>query len=221
MRYQQLRFDIWACLALSFLISFIPVKIAEAVLPQKYETYVEEHTVANGDIGGIAGEDVYRAQNIEDLLSHDTFTIISKGIQYRNRGGGYYEGKYMNAVTLPSGERIAALINNENVKHEGDSIYSGNAVLPVGKIVYEDLSNDEYFLGQIEYSEKLSRTDFYIDMLGNGGKMSKEDYIKTPTTIIQVICVIVLFPILHSIGAKLGIFPYFYAPKKEKESEWE
>lgn len=221
MRYHQLRFDIWLCLALSVIISFIPVKIAEAVLPQQYETYVEEHTVEDGDIGGVAGEEIYRAQNVEDLLSHDTFTIISKGIQYRNRGAGYYEGQYMYAVTLPSRERIVARINIESVKNEGDSIYSGEAVLPVGKIVYADLSKDKYFLEQIEYSEKLSRTDFYIDMLGNGGKMSKEDYMETPTTIIQVISVIVMFPIFHSIGAKLGIFPYFWAPKKKEESEWE
>lgn len=221
MRYHQLRFDIWLCLALGFLVSFIPVKIAEAVLPQQYETYVEEHTVADGDIGGVAGEDVYRAQNVEDLLSHDTFTIVSKGIQYRNRGGGYYEGQYMHAVTLPSGEKIATRINNEAVKNEGDSIYSGEAVLPVGKVVYADLTKDKYFLDQIEYSEKLSRTDFYIDMLGNGGKMSQEDYMEMPTTIIQVISVIVLFPIFHSIGAKLGIFPYFWAPKKKEKSEWE
>lgn len=221
MRYHQLRFDIWLCLLLSFLVSFIPVKIAEKTLPQKYENYVEEHTVADGDIGGIAGEEVYRAQSIEDLLAHDTFTVISPGIEYRNRGAGYYNGCYMHALTLPSGEIVAARINTESVQNEGDSIFSGNSTLPVGKIVYEDLTSDEYFIGQIEYSEKLSRTDFYVDMLGNGGKMSEEDYTEAPITMIQCITVIVFFPIFHAIGSRLGIFPYFWAPKKKKESEWE
>lgn len=221
MRYYHLRFDIWLCLLLGFLVSFAPVKIAEKVLPQKYETYVEEHTVEKGEIGGVAGEAVFRAQSIDELLSHDTFTVISPGIEYRNRGGGYYGGSYMQALTLPSGEIVAARIHEESVIHEGDSIYSGNAILPVGKIVYEDLTSSETFLSQIQYSEKLSRTDFYIDMIGNGGKISQEDYTELPITMIQCITVIVCFPIFHAIGARLGIFPYFWAPKKKQKSEWE
>ncbi len=220
MRY-HLRFDIWLCLLLSFLISFIPVKIAERILPQKYETYAQEHTVSDGDIGGIADESVYQAQNIDDLLSHDTFTIVSPGIQYRNRGGGFYDSYYMHAVTLPSGEIIAACINNESIKQDGDSIYTSHSILPVGKIVYEDLTSHENFITQIEHSEKLSRTDFYIDMLGNGGKMSQEDYTKAPISMLQCITIFVGFPIFHALGSKLGIFPYFWAPKKSKQSEWE
>ncbi len=221
MRYHQLRFDIWLCLALSFLVSFIPVKIAEKILPQKYENYVEEHTVAEGEIGGVSDETVFRAQSVEDLLSHETFTIESPGIEYRNRGAGFYGSDYMYAVTLPSGEIVAARINNESVKSQGDSIYSGKSILPVGRVVQEDLTSSETFISQIEYSEKLSRTDFYIDMLGNGGKMSQESYIETPITMIQCITVILFFPVFHAIGAKLGIFPYFWAPKKKKASEWE
>ncbi len=221
MRYTNLRFDIWLCLLLSVLISIIPVKIAENILPQKYETYVEEHTVDDGDIGGIADESIYRAQNVEDLLTHDTFTVISPGIEYRNRGGGYYGGNYMNALVLPSGEIIAARINMDSVQSSGDSIYSGESTMPVGKVVYEDLTTNETFLNQIEYKEKLSRTDFYIDMLGNGGKVSEENYSETSIMMIQIITVIIAFPILHSLGAKIGIFPYFWAPKNKQKSEWE
>lgn len=221
MRYHSLRFDIWLCLLLSVLLSFIPVKIAENILPQKYESYVEEHTVEDGEIGGIAGESVFRAQNVEDLLSHDTFTVISPGIEYRNRGGGYYGNYYMNALVLPSGEVIAARINMDSVQSSGDSIYSGESTLPVGKIVKEDLTSNETFLNQIEYKEKLSRTDFYIDMIGNGGKLSEEDYTSMPIMMIQIITVIIAFPIFHAFGAKIGIFPYFWAPKKKEKSEWE
>lgn len=221
MRYHNLRFDIWLCLLLSFLISLIPVKIAESILPQKYESYVEEHTVADGDIGGVADESVYRAQNVEDLLSHNTFTVVSPGIEYRNHGAGYYGGYYMHALTLPSGERVAARINMDSVQSTGDSIFSGDSILPVGNIVYEDLTSNETFISQIEYKEKLSRTDFYVDMLGNGGKLSEEDYTQVPITMIQVITIIIAFPIFHSLGARIGIFPYFWAPKNKKSSEWE
>ena len=220
MRYRSLRFDIWLCLLLSVLISFIPVKIAEQVIPQKYVTYSEEHTVSDGDIGGVAGEEVFRAQSVEDLLAHDTFTIVSPGIEYRNRGAGYYNSYYLYSVTLPSGERVAAAINMDSVKTDGE-YYSGNSTLPVGKIVYEDLTSSESFISQIEYKEPLTRKDFYIDMLGNGGKVSEEDYSENTITMIQVITVIIAFPILHALGARLGIFPYFWAPKNKQKSEWE
>ena len=221
MRYHYLRFDIWLCLLLSFLLSYVPVKIIEAVLPKKYESYVEEHTVADGEIGGVADDTVYRAQNVEDLLSHETFTIVSPGIQYQNKGAGYYGKYYMHAVTLPSGERIATIINSDSITRTGETIYDGDSILPVGKVVYEDLTKDEAFIHQIEYKEPLSRTDFYIDMLGNGGKVSEEDYTEVPKLFAQLATIIITFPIFHSLGAKLGIFPYFFAPKKKKTSEWD
>ncbi len=221
MRVNYLRFDIWLCLLISVGLSFIPVKILEAVLPQQYEEYVEEHTVEEGEIGGKAGEDVFRAQNVEDLLNHDTFTVVSKGIEYMNKGAGYHGGTYMYAVTLPSGEKIAAKINGDNVQRTGDSIYNSktDTILPVGKIVYEDLSQDTSFINQIEYKEPLTRTDIYIDMLGTGGKLNEEDYKEVPTMMAQILTVVIAFPILHWLGSKFGLFPYFFPPREKKEKE--
>ena len=142
------------------------------------------------------------------------------GIEYRNRGAGYHNGIYTYALTLPSGEIVAARINGDSVKQTGEDIFSGDNILPVGKIVYEDLTKDEYFIGQIEYKEKLSRTDFYVDMLGNGGKLSEEDYKKSSTLLIQLSTIIISFAVLHALGSKIGIFPYFFEPKKKQESEW-
>ena len=133
MRYRILRFDIWLCLLMGFLLSFIPVKILENTLPKKYEEYVEEHSTEDGEIGGKAGENVFRAQNVEDLLSHDTFTVISPGIEYKNKGAGFYKNFYLYALTLPSGEIVSARINGENVQKTGESIYSGDSILPVRK----------------------------------------------------------------------------------------
>ncbi len=221
MRYHYLRFDIWVCLLLAYLVSYIPVNILKGSFAKKYETYVEEHTVEAGDIGGLAGDEVFRAQSVADLLSHDTFTVVSPGIEYRNRGAGYHGGYYMYALTLPSGERVAALINGDSVKSTGESIFSGDSILPVGRIVYEDLTKDTYFIGQIEFSEKLSRTDFYIDMLGNGGKMAKEDYMSGSLMFVQLFSLIIVFAFIHALGSKVGIFPYFFSPKEKKTSEWE
>lgn len=133
MTYHILRYDIWLCLLLSMALSYIPVKIAENIIPKKYEQYVQEHTVEDGQIGGKAGDNIVRANSIDDLLANEIFTIVSPGIQYRNKGAGYYGNTYMQAVTLPSGEKIAAKINEENVQRTGDSIYTGDSILPVRK----------------------------------------------------------------------------------------
>ena len=102
MRYHHLRFDIWLCLLFSVLLAMGAEKIASKFLVQKYEVHKEEHKVGMGEIGGKATEEVFRAQNIEDLLSHDTFTVISPGIEYRNKGAGYYKGMYLYALTSPT-----------------------------------------------------------------------------------------------------------------------
>lgn len=224
MRVRRLRFDIWVCLALSMLIAMGFGKIVNLMTPKAYENYVEKHTVENGEIGGIADESVFRAQSVEDLLSHDTFTVVSPGIEYMNRGAGFFGNYYLYALILPSGERVAARYNMDSVQKENgedSDIYSGNKVLPVGQVVYEDLTKDKYFLEQIEHSEPLSRTDFYIDMCGNGGKMSRETYSELPVMLVQILTVVICFPLLHMLGSKLGIFPRFFTFKKQETSQWE
>ena len=224
MRYTRMRFDIWLTLLIAFVISLGTTKLTQMIVPALYEKHVEDHTVADGDIGGKAGAEVFRAQDVDDLLSHDTFTILSDGIEYCNRGGGYYGNHYMNAVTLPSGELVAAVINSDSVQSEGD-YFSGVNTLPVGRVVFEDLESSESFLRQIEHSEPLSRHDFYIDMLGTGGKVQEWDYVQGWTGTVLTVTILVCFPLIHSLGAKLGIFPYFFPPRpkkgEEQKSEWD
>lgn len=220
-RYSHLRYDLVICILLGYLISIIPGYFVGKYYENKYSSYVEEHTVEDGNIGGKANDDTFHAESTKDLLEHDTFTIDSPGIEYRNKGAGYYHGNYLYAVTLPSGEKIAARINTENVTTTSDSIYSGNSILPVGKVIYADLADDKYFLEQIEHNEKLSRTDFYIDMLGNAEKYSEEDYVTIPKVIVQVIFGILGFVIIHSIGSKFGLFPCFFKEKNKQKSEWD
>ncbi len=221
MRRQSLRFDIWLCLLLSFLISLGTEKIAKSILDKKYEEHKEEHKVATDEIGGIAGDEIFRAQNIEDILSHETFTVVSPGIEYRNKGAGYHNGMYLYALTLPSGEKVAARINSDSVIQKGDSIYSGDNILPVGHLIYDDLSQDTYFINQIEYKEPLDRKDFYIDMVGGAEIQSEESFVDTKVIFVQLLTIFFTFPIFHTIGSKLGIFPYFFAPKNKKEAEWD
>ena len=126
----------------------------------------------------------------------------------------------MYSLKLPSGERVAASINDDSVQSMGESIFDGMNVMPVGRVVFEDLTQDEGFLKQIEMGEKLTRTDFYVDMVGEALKMNEEDFTEVPTILVQLLTIIVCFPLFHALGAKLGVFPYFFPPKKQKKSEW-
>ncbi|MCI9676691.1 MAG: hypothetical protein HFH06_13205 [Lachnospiraceae bacterium] len=213
---RHLPFDIWLCLALSALVALAVGKGVKFIADSTYADYEEAHMVADGDIGGIAGEDVFRAQSIADMLEHDTFTVISHGIQYRNEGGGFYGNGYMDMLRLPSGERVAARINNESVQSQGNTIYDGDTILPVGCIVYEDLTQHPTFLDQIQFRDPLTRTDFYVDMMGDGAKLRQEDYSEVPVLLSQIITVVILFPLIHAFGARLGIFPYYFPPRKKE-----
>lgn len=220
-RYSRLRYDLVICILLGYLISLVPAYFVGKYYENKYSSYSEEHDVEDGEVGGKALDDTFHVTSVDEMLKHDKFTIDSKGIEYRNKGAGYYHGAYMYAVTLQSGEKIAARINMENVTTTSDSIYSGNSILPVGKVIHADLADDKYFLEQIEHNEKLSRTDFYIDMLGNAEKYSEEDYVAIPKIIVQVIFGILGFVIIHSIGSKFGLFPRFFKEKNKQKSEWD
>ncbi len=221
MLHHRLRFDIWLCLLISILLSSIPANIVGKIYTEKYTSYSEQHEVSKNDIGGVAGEEIYRAENVEDLLNNDKFTVLSQGIKYMNEGAGYHNNYYMYALTLPSGERVAALINMESVQKTGETLYDGDSLMTVGKIIYDDLSKDTYFLNQIEHSKKLSRYDFYIDMLGNGGKQTIDNYVEGPIIITKIISSIIFFIILHMVGSKIGLFPYFIPPKEKKKNEWD
>lgn len=221
MHRRMLSFDAWICLALAFAVALGTGALAEKLATKHYEAQVEAHKPVDGQIGGKAGEEVFRAQSVDDLLSHDTFTVVSPGIQYRNRGAGYYGGRYFQALTLPSGELVAAWINGESVQSTGEDIFSGDNILPLGRVVWEDLTSNQTFLDQIQFKEPLSRTDFYVDMVGDTAVLAKDQAIDGPKVMVQVLTVAVLFPIFHMIGSKLGIWSAYFSFRKKKPSEWE
>lgn len=222
MRVNRLRSDIWICMLIAVLFAWIGGRAAQKIAASGYGDYEAEHAAAAGEIGGVAGEDIFRAQSVDDILSHDVFTVVSPGIEYRNRGSGYYGSFYMQALTLPSGEIVAAVINGDSVVFGGEDIFSGDNTLPVGRVIYEDLTENETFLSQIEYSEPLSRHDFYVDMSGKSGHLSEEDYVSMPKMAVQIIVFIVVFALTHYVGSQLGIFPAFYRRKTGNEQpHWE
>ena len=80
---------------------------------------------------------------------------------------------------------------------------------------------EKTFMEQIEYNYKLDRTDFYIDMVGEASVLNADSFIEVPTLFVQLLVIFFTFPIFHTIGSKIGIFPYFFVPKSIKKSDWE
>ena len=144
MRLHRLRFDIWLCLLVAYLVSLGTGAAASALSAATYDGYAEVHSAAPGQAGSPAGPEVPRAQSIAELLELDTFTVLSQGIAYRNEGAGYFEGSYLYNLALPSGERVAARIHTESVQ-DGEKFASGEVVLPVGRVIWADLEEDPAF----------------------------------------------------------------------------
>ena len=216
MRRRILPIDAVICIALSLLIAQGTGYVASRIAETAYEKELEEHQAVDGEIGGRADETIFRAQSIDDQLSHDTFTIVSHGIHYRNEGAGFYNNYYLYNVELPNGERVAARVNDESVLSMGDSMFSGDSILPLGQVVWEDLTKNETFLNQIETVNPLTRKDFYVDMVGDTGVLAADLALETPKLVTQGLTVFIFFPIFHVIGSKLGIFPPYFAPKKKR-----
>lgn len=215
LRLHRLRFDIWLCLLLAYLVSLGTGAAASALSAATYDDYAADHVAVEGEPGSLAGEDVPRAQSVEDLLELDTFTILSEGIAYRNEGAGFYQGRYLYNLALPSGERVAAQINLENVQ-TGEDYYSGKVILPLGRVVWADLEEDSAFLEQITTAYPLDRTDFYVDMTGNTARYSQEARTENHVLVVQGITILVCFPLFHALGSHFGLFPAFF-PSRRRE----
>ena len=164
-----------------------------------------------------AGPEVPRAQSIAELLELDTFTVLSQGIAYRNEGAGYFEGSYLYNLALPSGERVAARIHTESVQ-DGEKFASGEVVLPVGRVIWADLEEDPAFLEQITSGYPLDRTDFYVDMAGEAVRYSQEERTENHVIVVQLVTVLVCFPLLHALGSRSGIFPAFFPTVRREKA---
>lgn len=224
MRIYRMRFDVWLSFLLAFGVAYLVGLGVDKITEQTYEGYRESRQVEEGAVGGVATDDVYRITCIDDIRSHELFTLETEGISYRNEGGGYFGGRFLDSVELPSGERVAMWINNENVVSDGD-YFTGMNTLPVGRLVEADLTSDEYFMEQINHdgSRPLTATDFYVDMVGEGGYVSEDSYKEGYKTWAQIIVGFLAFALIHNLGARIGIFPYIIVPKRlrRRENEWD
>lgn len=226
MRYRRIRYDVFFCLLIAFGAAYLAGMVVDKITARTYETYLESKEVADGEVGGVATDDIYRVTCVDDIRTHDLFTLETEGITYRNEGQAYFGSIYCYNVELPSGERVAMCINNKKVVSEGD-YYTGINTLPVGRLVEADLSEDETFMEQMNYKGEmpLSATDFYVDMVGEGSHVGEKTYKEGYRNWAQIIVGFLVFALVHNLGARIGIFPYFFASKRVRKelekTEWD
>lgn len=111
MKLYKGRYDIVISFILAFFGTIGAGRLIEQVISLTYEAYVREHTVEDGEIGGRAGKDIFRAEKVNNLLSCRYFTVEARLSDFYGSGGGVYGKQYLHRFTLPSGEIAAAAIN--------------------------------------------------------------------------------------------------------------
>lgn len=215
----RIRDDILFCFVISFLLAYGAGTLVERAAVRSYVSYVETHRVPDGVAGGKAVDSIFRARSVEDMLSHELFTVecpLSSAMSY---GRGYYGKEYLRLLPLESGETVAASINlDSTAMRPGTEFWQDDYIMPVGRVVYADLAGDEKFMSRIESMNPLTRKDFYIDMWGTGPVKEEKEYIRTRVEIARTVTGAVSFVLLHMLGSGLGVFPYIFAPRKRKRN---
>lgn len=214
----KMRFDVLICFVLAGLLTAGAGRILPGVYSMLYDRYQKTHTAADGEIGGRAGEDVYLAQSVEDMLSHDSFTFQIESASFKTADAGCFGETLLNNLALPSGERVAVSVNYDTARITDDEDYY---IMPVGRVVEADLSEDPRCLTFMEKYNALSRTDFYVDMQGSGpsGLAGADSYDEKYTLYIEGLTAVSSFFLFHFLGVKLGLFPRFLTSRKKRKQE--
>ena len=85
-------------------------------------------------------------------------------------------------------------------------------------MIWADLEEDPAFLEQITSGYRLDRTDFYVDMAGEAVRYSQEERTENHVIVVQLVTVLVCFPLLHALGSRSGIFPAFFPTVRREKA---
>lgn len=86
---RSLPYDAAICLCLAALIAWGVGILTGKVAESSWERQKEKLAPESGEVGGIAGKEVFRVETVEDMLSHDTFTIECPYHNFYNDGTGW------------------------------------------------------------------------------------------------------------------------------------
>lgn len=216
---RRLRFDIWLSLLLALPIMLgIVWLFNHAVFPALYESYAASNAGEAGTVGAPAAGDTFRARTLDEMLEHGTFTFGGDLYAVLNNGGPFYKSRRWEALELEDGSRIAARINHDAIRDDGEpGLYSHDILLPVGTIVHGELPA-ELVEGFAPYGG-LTRTDLMVDMEGGHavyGYDTLNGYIVVPMQLVLLVGFALLF---HRIGVKMGLFPPILPRRAREKTE--
>ena len=131
-----------------------------------YPAYIESLAMDPGDVGGEPVESTPKARSVADMEAQDIFFVTGDVITNTVRT---IDNRNFYFVTLDSGECLAALINFEHAEEVDVFRYR----LPVGRLAPLKLSSEgQRILSYDAY--RLTRSDCYIDMVGDFGRTYSE-----------------------------------------------
>lgn len=146
---------VWACLAL-----LVTALLTEFVIgPAVYPVYLADRTLGEGSVGAPSSDDTPVAESVADMERLERFTLVTTGVVLKydtiNDQGTVYH-----RITLPSGEKIVARINQRNLQKTGEP---GVYRLPVG--CWREWPGEPP--GPVMIHAGRLVTNRYVDMVGN------------------------------------------------------
>ena len=132
-----------------------------------YPAYIDSLALAPGDVGAEPAEDTPAARSIADLEVMDTFYAIGEDTP---SNAHVLDDQVYYVMILESGDRVLAKINFDHAEKLDDYLYR----LPVGRWVPLKLSDDSARILSY-YSATIDRDDYYMDMVGDFGRIYSED----------------------------------------------
>ena len=204
-------------MAVSIFVAIIPAAIIAFLLSISLESVVYQAQMgmvdlSEGSIGSQAGEDIPVAQSIADMVKMDEFTVEVSVLNSTLP----LDGTYYYKVFMPSGEIVAALVNQDAVQEFEDEY---KVRLPIGKWVEWKHSAKEKKEYESYYQGSLTDFSHYIDMQGDFGNVPSTNRASSQIFSIALLFFFALFLwIIRREGVRRGWFPPEIFVKKYYET---
>lgn len=205
----MLRWDIFLTVILAFLLGSGAQWCANQLAHGRYEAYQAEHAAEEGTIGAPADDDLVRARTLADMEKNRFFTMEMGHVTYiSNSPGPWIDGFRWSIFTLDDGARIAARVNGDSVVYVDTSegyMTSKNAVLPIGTLVREPLTDEQ--IKAMDQYKGVTVTDCYIDMEGGHATVSERDFTDYMGLLAFFAVFVLSFFLIRLIGVRTELFP--------------
>ncbi len=204
-----LRWDIFLTVLLAFLLGSGAQWCANQLAHGRYEAYQAEHAAEAGTVGAPATDGLVRAKTMADLENNQFFTLEMGQVTYiSNSPGPWIDGFRWSIFTLDDGTRIAAKVNGDSVVYRDTSvgyITSSDAILPVGTLVYEELTDEQ--IEAMDQYHGVTVTNCYIDMEGGHATISESDFTDYMGLTVFFAVFVLSFLLIRLIGVRTRLFP--------------